>query len=520
MDRVRVSALDWALAHVEKHGDTDLLPIPFEYAFIRKGWGTIRAGLGGVDLHDHSPRPHRQILVPKLVSGFRICTQLDPFDTILFTAMVYEYAGQIESGRIAVSKGIVHSHRLSLTKDGSFYVAKNPWDTFQLTSAKRAARGTQSWVVVADIADCYTNLYHHRLENSLSAARVSKPRVKSIMGFLGALSAGNSRGIPIGPQASALLAEICLDDVDRMLVNEGYRHVRYVDDIRIFCRTAREAYEALHKLVEYLHVSHRLSLQAIKTKVMPLAAFRERHLRPPADRHDKAFKNRMEVLVRSRRFWNPYTEEPPENPEEITSDDVLREREAAATELFGAAVRATPMDVQLCRYFLRAAAGLRVKGLRRQVLWHLDQLAPALRDVVSYLGQTGGLPSSGEERRILVSYLRRGMTSTVPYVALWWVETLAEAKALPARDLHKMARSLPEGFRERAEATVAKHYGQAEWIRAKKETWMNGGHWDRRALISAAALLPDDERGHWLRRVRRAAMDDLERTIVEHMGSA
>ena len=57
------------------------------------------------------------------------------------------------------------------------------------------------------------------------------------------------KGIPQGRRsASDILAKLYLDSIDHNLRNEGFSHLRYVDDIRIFCGDIREAKRAVLKL--------------------------------------------------------------------------------------------------------------------------------------------------------------------------------------------------------------------------------------------------------------------------------
>lgn len=50
MLNVKPSSLDWALQHVLKFGDTDVLPTPFEYDAIKDDWTKIQSYLSKVDL--------------------------------------------------------------------------------------------------------------------------------------------------------------------------------------------------------------------------------------------------------------------------------------------------------------------------------------------------------------------------------------------------------------------------------------------------------------------------------------
>ena len=66
MLRLQEDTLDWALTHIEKCGDTDIFPIPFEFEAIRFDWdSTIKPWLKNVDMLQWQFRPHRRCLSPK-----------------------------------------------------------------------------------------------------------------------------------------------------------------------------------------------------------------------------------------------------------------------------------------------------------------------------------------------------------------------------------------------------------------------------------------------------------------------
>src|SRR5437879_5194435 len=100
MVTVHSDSLDWALAHAEQHGDTDVFPLPFEFAAIRNDWARLRSELTNEDLLQWQVRPHRRLLAPKARHGFRIVTQLDPLDFLLFSAAVYEIGPHLEPSRV------------------------------------------------------------------------------------------------------------------------------------------------------------------------------------------------------------------------------------------------------------------------------------------------------------------------------------------------------------------------------------------------------------------------------------
>jgi hypothetical protein len=55
MENVSANAIDWSLTHIERFGDTDFFPIPFEFKAIRHCWNRIRPELLAVDLEQYRP---------------------------------------------------------------------------------------------------------------------------------------------------------------------------------------------------------------------------------------------------------------------------------------------------------------------------------------------------------------------------------------------------------------------------------------------------------------------------------
>ena len=85
MDLLTSTSLDWSLQHIRRYGDTDVLPVPFEFDAIAGAWDWLREELALRDLEKYSLGPFRRFLVPKPSGGFRFATQLDPLDSIVYT---------------------------------------------------------------------------------------------------------------------------------------------------------------------------------------------------------------------------------------------------------------------------------------------------------------------------------------------------------------------------------------------------------------------------------------------------
>jgi hypothetical protein len=203
MDNLRTDSLDWAITHIRRYGDTDIFPVPFEYEAIKHSWEELKRTISDYDLSAYEGRPPRRILVPKQDSNFRVAVQLDPIDSIVYLALAYEAADEIESMRVPDEQRVACSYRVAKDSKGSLYKESNGWDDFHSRSRELAESGDYSFVLTADIADFYNHISHHRLRNALETAGVTAERSKNIENILMNFTRGHSRGIPVGPSASS-----------------------------------------------------------------------------------------------------------------------------------------------------------------------------------------------------------------------------------------------------------------------------------------------------------------------------
>jgi hypothetical protein len=75
------------------------------------------------------------------------------------------------------------------------------------------------------------------------------------------------RSVPQGFSASNLLARFYLNWVDRALRERGVHHLRYVDDLRLFCRSQAEAQKQLVELIVLLR-KRGLAIQTAKLDIL------------------------------------------------------------------------------------------------------------------------------------------------------------------------------------------------------------------------------------------------------------
>jgi hypothetical protein len=63
----------------------------------------------------------------------------------------------------------------------------------------------------------------------------------------------------------------------------------------------------------------------------------------------------------------------------------------------------------------------------------------------------------------------------------------------------KVAERADQIIQDRLCAQVANTYQLVDWVRSRKENWQNSPPWGQRAIIWSSAVLPLDEKGHWLK---------------------
>ena len=199
------ASLNWALNQAENLGDSDIFPLPFEFFAIRHDWKNLKILLRSEDVLKWQIRPNRECLSPKTGHSFRIATQLDPLDWLVYTALVYEIGQELESYRLPQGDEVVFSWRFEPQPDGAMFSKKIGYSQFRQRALELADDPRVGYVVVTDISDFFPNLYHHRIENALhSAAQTKVSHAKAITRLLGGWRERQSFGIPVGPNASDL----------------------------------------------------------------------------------------------------------------------------------------------------------------------------------------------------------------------------------------------------------------------------------------------------------------------------
>jgi RNA-directed DNA polymerase len=169
------------------------------------------------------------------------------------------------------------------------------------------------WEVDADIEGFFDHVDHEILLDLVNE-KVSDGRILLLIrSFLtsGIMNEGifeeSTEGTPQGGNLSPLLSNIYLNHFDRRMGELGNLHLRYADDILIFCKYEWEAHDALKRAKEVLEGELKLKLSPEKTKIVKgrrkgiefLGFHFNGRWRRPGNKAKKRFK--AEIKQRTRR---------------------------------------------------------------------------------------------------------------------------------------------------------------------------------------------------------------------------
>jgi len=513
--RLPKSAYLWAFRHLITDGDSDLFPRPLELAALNyhRAHGVI-ADLANLDLSTYEWRGGRRMLVPKDVLSFRHGTQLDVVDSVVLAAFVKKIGAKLEKHRVPQTANRVFSYRYSPTPDGRLYGTETRWLQFWERSKTRAERPECTHVLVADIADFYNQIYHHAVENQLAAAGLKPAEQRVIKRFLSTYSETVSRGIPVGPHAVHLLAELALNPIDQELLAHGHDFCRYVDDFNIFCGSEEQAHGALYDLANSLDAQQRLILSRHKTTILSAADF---VARAESMLIDRPINNEEAELL---EIINDYVGDDPYAHialSELSNEHLEALGAEALTRLLDIYLAAESTSFSRVGWFLRRLRQVGAPGAIDFLVENLERFAPVIGDVARYIMASAanyqGDPVQLGER--IANQLDLPIVSKSPYLQTVLLDVLATVPGLNhAEAITARYDDAPQPVR-REILRVAAANKLSGWLRGRKQEFRAMDPWSRPAYLTGLPALPGDEAEHWLRSIR-SQLSPVERLVVRH----
>ena len=342
-------------------------------------------------------------------------------------------------------------------------------------------------MLICDIADFYNQIYLHRVNNVLSESGSTSSNV--IENFLSGLNANISRGIPVGPAPSILVAELIMADIDKKILTYTNAFTRYVDDIYIFFGSEAEAVIILHELTKYLYSTHRLVFSSEKTKILSIEDFKIEYIKDDERLEKQAILDKLREIE-----LGPYdTISEVSGLEKLDPPSRLKVRSAAYLDLLQKSLSLDQLDLALTRHILRQAGAYKIRNIIPLIFRNFTKVLPAIRDIVIYfdkvLSEAVVIKYQKEFRRLLEH----------PYINLQfiniWIFTLFQNEHFNSIELEIDYAGIR---RIREKALIAKREKNTTWIKDIKDGVDTLGPWDKRAVYFASTIMSKDEVIHWL----------------------
>lgn len=220
-----------------------------------------------LDASRFSPSPASVVEVPKPHFGVRPATLLCLTDQVVYTACVGRLAPLIVSAFEWASPVRDHAYQPGNLSSAAWL--RSPftcWKAFRDASLRHLDEGALL-MLSTDVTGYFEHVSHELLMSDLRAVGASSEIVALLGSCLSRWCIINGRGLPQGLPASHWLGKLYLNVVDRGLHDSGFKHLRYVDDFRVFCGSRAQAKRALTHLSAAMR-RRGLSLQSAKTDIL------------------------------------------------------------------------------------------------------------------------------------------------------------------------------------------------------------------------------------------------------------
>jgi len=177
--------------------------------------------------------------IPKRAGGLRWLAELDPATDRRYRLAVAPTVARIER---MLAPGVL-ANRASpggrLRPPGP---ARSRW-----RRALRHAAATHRTVMLSDVVECYASIEEGAVAQALARTGAASGEIRGVLEVLKGFHRAGLRGLPVGPEASAMLANAVLAPADEAVRGVGGDIVRWVDDVALIGpdrRTAVRSFDA------------------------------------------------------------------------------------------------------------------------------------------------------------------------------------------------------------------------------------------------------------------------------------
>ncbi len=512
MSKLSPTTVNAALNSHTLLGDTDLFPRQPEIDIIARHAAEFVTLSTTKDINSIEFGASRRFVVPKDDFSLRVATQFDPFDSIALTSLMLEFGHLIESKRLSQADQVAFSYRFSPQTDGRLFSPSADWTSFWERCLKKASECAH--VGYLDVTDFYNQIYHHVIENQLNECGWPPYAVKYVNRLLGFLTAKISRGIPVGPYASHMLAEASMIPIDQSIRDHGIDHCRFVDDIIFFADSEINARSTLFKIAEILDQQQRLTINRTKTTLFDSQSFIT-HARSMVDDRPLTSEEASVLTVINR-----YTRRSPYVTVPITTlspADLLSIPDALIEGVIRAYTRNSDIDFPRLRWFLRRISQIGHPGAIEVIVEWFERLLPALPDIAHYFisaapNYKGDWKSLGGD---LFEMLEHPIVRANDFLQISILSLFHRNIKLNhlGRLVSVQSRFSPDVQREII--LILGAHGSSAVLREMKDKFPGLTPWSRRAFLASAITLPKEERGFLTKAVRPISL--FEELLIKEL---
>lgn len=484
------------------HGVGSFFPPPPELRIVEDDWDAVVDHIQKLDLDTYKPNPVLNSYVAKDSKVIRPIELLHIQDVLILVTLCRLLRDSVEAARLPTSSKKSFSYRAGSRRE-ALYETSGAFEKYRTQTAKRLRLKKARYVATIDIADFFSNVYQHRLENSLQAAAKTTREVDAVRvlaKLLSNFSGNNSYGIPTGPYACRVLAEALLIDVDGALEQKGVDFVRWMDDFTVFTKTHGQAVEVIQYLSKWLREHHGLTLNLKKTEVYEKDKF-VNDVWKTYDEEHKHFRD----LVRRMQAESLYdtdeadTDDDGDEEDEVTPEDVA--------SVFDLALRIEDEPKYgLTRHILERVVFREDfdSDVRRQIIdkaiANVDRLFPVLDAICKALARSTEFTKT-EVKKFCSSILADLSKKTifVPGHSLFWIVWLigeAGLTKLSAKLLTIYQSTDDLVVRRECLIAMSKVSSRADVLHVK-DSYDELSQSVRIALVMATSRMAKDERSHW-----------------------
>lgn len=242
-----------AIANVRCEGDTDVFPelnydgVTFEQVcLLDEDVLTMKTS----EVREkYSPRiTHGTVF--KNYGALRAVTQVDPLFNVYYLMLAICVARLTEQNRIADTKQAVHSYRfLPDLQSGRLFAPEYNYRSYVERIERALGDRRVHSMLSIDIKDFYRSVSIYKLADILRENEVPEQIVVKIARTLRIV---NDDTLPVGGNASRILAELVLDKLDRAIESFGVKFTRFVDDYTLFLSAGDNHEDILARIRTFL----------------------------------------------------------------------------------------------------------------------------------------------------------------------------------------------------------------------------------------------------------------------------